>query len=55
MSSGPFKASHIAELAELWLSNEIAYRLADRLIQRERKAGHIKPVKPFPTWEWVKQ
>lgn len=28
-------------------------RVADRLIQRERKAGNIKTMNERPYWEWV--
>lgn len=34
-------------------SGEVASRLADRLIQRERKAGRIIPVNRSGLWKWL--
>ena len=35
------------------LSGEVASRLADRLIQRERRAGRIIPVNRSGLWKYV--
>jgi len=58
MKAGPFKASDIeAEACRLGVprltdwSESVAMRAADRIIQRERKAGNIRLLKPH--WVWV--
>jgi hypothetical protein len=59
MKSAPFKASDIAKVAvengvpESVGREYIACRVADRLIQRQRKAGNIKVGSPYPKWAWV--
>ena len=40
--------------AGVWqFQNETAYRLADRLIQRERKAGNLKKLWHPMRWTWI--
>ncbi|WP_413460664.1 hypothetical protein [Herbaspirillum huttiense] len=58
MKQGPFKAAAIqAEACRLGLPEfsdsrqPVAMRAADRIIQRERKAGNIELRRPF--WVWV--
>lgn len=55
MKSGKFKARDIADTAfDADIDcGENDSRVADRLIQRERKAGNINPVIPIPYWEWT--
>lgn len=50
-----FRAYFIASVAyDSGISNgEVASRLADRLIQRERKAGRIIPVNRSGLWKYV--
>lgn len=50
-----FRAYYIASAAyDSGISNgDVASRLADRLIQRERKAGRIIPVNRSGLWKWV--
>jgi hypothetical protein len=56
MKVGPFRASTIAAALEgLGLPADTSYRAADRLIQEQRHAKTIKIVRPWPTWQWVKQ
>lgn len=57
MKSGPFKASELeAEGVRLGLPTlsahrePVAMRVADRIIQRERKAGRIELKRPY--WVW---
>ena len=35
------------------LTKSDSYRLADRLIQRERKAGNIEQSSRYPYWIWI--
>ena len=58
MKSGPFKASALeAEAVRLGLpslteaSEPVAMRAADRIIQRERKAGNLELHRP--NWVWI--
>lgn len=58
MKTGPFKASNIeAEAIRLGVPNlserrePVAMRAADRVIQRERKAGNLELRRPL--WVWV--
>lgn len=54
MKSSPFKAADIAAVAKVnGAPRGCADRVADRLIQRCRKAGNIKVGSPYPTWTWV--
>jgi hypothetical protein len=55
MKSAPFKASEIETIcANMGVESRhgSAMRLADRLIQRERKSGNIE-LKTRPYWFWV--
>jgi|JI10StandDraft_1071094.scaffolds.fasta_scaffold493015_3 hypothetical protein len=58
MKSGPFKASALeAEAVRLGLPSltenrePVAMRAADRIIQRERKAGNLELHRP--NWVWI--
>lgn len=58
MKTGPFRASSIeAEAIRLGVPNlterkePVAMRAADRVIQRERKAGNLELRRPM--WVWV--
>ena len=54
MKAAPFKAADIAKVAkENGVPEQPADRVADRLIQRQRKSGNIKVGTPYPTWQWV--
>lgn len=54
MKSLPFKAADIEAVAEVYgVPKWVACRVADRLIQRHRKAGSVKVGSPYPTWTWV--
>ena len=54
MRAGWFTASYLAAIASIAGRLEdhvpIAYRVADRLIQRERKAGHL--IRQGKGWLW---
>ena len=55
MKTAPFKAADIALVAETHgVPHEPAYRVADRLIQRQRKARNIHITQPYPTWVWIR-
>lgn len=58
MKAGPFKASDLeAEAGRLGVPNysdhkePVAMRAADRIIQKERKAGNIELRRPL--WVWI--
>ena len=59
MRSGQFKAADITKTAMIEGVPEIigweyvANRVADRLIQKHRKAGSIRMVDRKPTWEFL--
>jgi hypothetical protein len=58
MRSGQFKAADITKAAmlegvpEIINRDHVAHRVADRLIQKHRKAGNIRMVDRKPTWEF---
>lgn len=52
MKDGPFVAAWIEDELKLYgVPDHVAYRAADRIIQRERKAGHIM----FNGGVWVRK
>jgi hypothetical protein len=51
MQQGPFKAADIAMAARQAGAVTVFFRLADRLIQRERKAGNIS-MNADNKWKW---
>lgn len=67
MSAGRFRAFDITRAAEVagvpvqvkvpneYLPANAAHRAADRLIQRERKAGRIQLIGKGPDWEPITQ
>ncbi len=54
MMSAPFKAMDIANTAtdSGVVPESVAYRVADRLIQKMRYEGRISIGNPYPTWNW---
>ena len=58
MRSGQFKAADITRVAmlegvpEIINRDYVANRVADRLIQKHRKAGNIRMVDRKPTWQF---
>ena len=59
MRMQPFKAADITKTAVLCGVPEsigydyVAHRVADRLIQKHRKAGNLRMIDRKPTWEFL--
>ena len=58
MRQGGFRAKDLSELSakEMGISDSspVANRVADRLIQKHKKADNLRlaSVRPFPVWDW---